>query len=239
MEQQTTLSQAVTAGETSNDASKEPVGELIGVLSSLPKEPVANLRKDPPVPSKEPVAELINISPLRSIWLDYWLWQHRIPQIVARKYCYEVHYKTGDKQYAAIGFPNQAGGWHLRNRYHTMSIGKTGPTHLAHGAHQLAVFSDFVDLLTLVSLLGMTNPQLPDLLLLDRADGVGPLRQIEVIYSKVYLFLGTDHKSNRLAEDMLRHSPPCFDQRRLFAGYKSLNDWACHFGKRRPTPFPG
>jgi hypothetical protein len=188
---------------------------------------------------KEPVTELMEVFPLRSIWLTYWLWQHRIPENVARNYCREVHYKTGEKEFAAIGFPNQAGGWLLRNRYHDTAIGPAGPTHLAHGAQHLTVFTDFIDLLTLVSLVGMANPQLPDLLLLSPTDRVTKLRDIEPIYSRVHLFLRNNGKGNRFTEAALRHNPPCVDQRRLFSGYKSLNDWACHFGKRNVQRFPG
>lgn len=195
---------------------------------------------------KQPVAELIEVLPLRSFWLTYWLWQHRIPENVARTYCREVHYKTGEKEFAAIGFPNDAGGWLIRNRYHQSSIGPAGPAHLAHGSQRLAVFTDFVDLLTLVRLLASSNNPLPDLLLLAPSDGVGQLRAIENIYSSVHLWLANDGPGNRLTEAVLRHRrlchghhPPFLDHRRLYAGYKNLNDWACHFGKRNVQRFPG
>ena len=163
----------------------------------------------------------------------------RSPENVARIYCREIHYKIAEKEFAALGFPNNAGGWLIRNRYHRLAIGPAGPAHLASGSHRLAVFTEFVDLLTLVSLVGISNSQLPDLLLLGPTDGVTPLREIERIYFKVYLFLGNDREGNRLTEAAIRHTPPCLDQRRLYAGYKNLNEWACHFGKRHPTPFPG
>ena len=209
MEQQKTVTPIVSIGDTSHEKAKEPVAELINISSLRPEEPVP---------------ELIEIYPLRSIWLDYWLWQHRIPQIVARKYCREVHYKTGEKEFAAIGFQNDAGGWLIRNRYHRLAIGTKGPTHLANGSQHLAVFTDFVDLLTLVSLLGLTNPQLPDLLLLDPTEGVWSLREVEPIYRRVHLFCQYNGDGNRLTAAALRHHPPCIDQRRLFAGYKNLND---------------
>jgi hypothetical protein len=190
--------------------------------------------------TEEPQPKLIEVVPLRSFWLTYWLWQHRIPENVARNYCREVHYKTGEKEFAAIGFHNDAGGWLIRNRYHRSSIGPAGPTHLAHGSQQLAVFTDFVDLLTLVGRLGAILYPLPDLLLLAPTDGVSQLRDIENIYSKVHLWLPNDGPGNRLTEAALRysptchgHRPTCLDHRLLYKGYKNLNDWACHVGKRR------
>jgi hypothetical protein len=239
MEQQATVSPIITTGDTSNEKTKEPVAELIEVFPLQLKEPVAELTGVLPLPTNEPLAELIEVFPLRSFWLNYWLWQHRIHENVARTYCKEVHYKIGEKEFAAIGFPNQAGGWLIRNRYHRLHIGPIGPTHLAHGSNHLAVFTDFIDLLTLVSLLGMANPQLPDLLLLHPTDGMTQLRDIEAIYSKIHLFPWNDGKGNRLAEAALRNRRPSIDQRRLYASYKNLNDWAVHFGKRKPTPFPG
>jgi hypothetical protein len=239
MEQQATVSPIITTGDTSNEKTKEPVAELTGALPVQIKEPVAELIEAPPLQSKEPEPELLNTIPLRSFWLNYWLWQHRIHENVARTYCKEVHYTTGEKEFAAIGFPNQAGGWLIRNRYHRSAIGPAGPTHLAHGSNHLAVFTDFIDLLTLVSLLGMANPQLPDLLLLSPTDGVTHLRDIEPIYSRVHLFGWNDGKGNLFTESALRHRPPCIDQRPLYARYKNLNDWAVHFGKRNVAPFPG
>ena len=189
--------------------------------------------------SKQPVAELIEVLPLRSFWLTYWLWQHRIPENVARNYCREVHYKTGEKEFAAIGFPNDAGGWLIGNRYHHSSIGPEGPTHLAHGSTQLAVFTDFLDLLTFVGRLTAVMYPLPDLLLLAPSDGVTALRDLEHIYSKIHLWLPNNGPGNRLSEGVLCYSKPCHghrptyhDHRCLYAGYKHLNDWACHVGKR-------
>jgi hypothetical protein len=195
-------------------------------------EPIVALGEADSKQSKESVPELMQVCPLRSFWLTYWLWQHRISEKVARNYCREVHYKTGEKEFAAIGFPNDAGGWLIRNRYHRYSIGPAGPTHLAHGSPQLAVFTDFIDLLTLVGRLAAIMYPLPDLLLLAPTDGVTELRVVEDIYSKVHLWLPNDGPGNRLTEAALRHRPPCLDHRRLYAGYKCLNDWACHVGKR-------
>jgi len=47
--------------------------------------------------------------------VDY-LHERGIDTAMAQKYCHEVRYRIGEREYFAIGFRNDAGGWELRNR---------------------------------------------------------------------------------------------------------------------------
>ena len=72
-------------------------------------EPINQVNTTLQIQSAQPLQKhhLINyLQSKRSINID-----------IAREYCREVHYTTGGKQFFAVGFQSDAGGWELRNEY--------------------------------------------------------------------------------------------------------------------------
>jgi hypothetical protein len=164
--------------------------------------------------------------------LIQWLWQRRIPLSVARKYCKEVTYSRGDANaYQAIGFPTDAGGYELIDRYHRYNSKPGGPTYLYHGSPDIAVFTNFMDMLTLVSLIHCPDDILPDLLVLNASkyfQGQVPLINA---YRHKRLFFPHDQDSQVIVAKVLGQHKGYLDHSPLYKGYADLNDWACYVGK--------
>lgn len=59
--------------------------------------------------------EIKSVGSLEHPALIGYLRDRNIELTAAQKYCQEVRYSIGDKEYFAIGFKNDAGGWELRN----------------------------------------------------------------------------------------------------------------------------
>ena len=77
-----------------------------------------------------------------------------IDPAIARTYCREVRYTIGGKEYFAIGFRNDAGGWELRNPLFKGSSTPKNITTLDNGSDTAMVFEGFIDFLSYLSLKG-------------------------------------------------------------------------------------
>jgi hypothetical protein len=85
------------------------------------------------------------------------LQQRRIPLEVAECYCKEVKYELNNREYFAIGFKNDAGGYEIRNSYFKGSSSPKEITTCNNGAKEAAVFEGFTDLLSFLATLLLRN----------------------------------------------------------------------------------
>jgi hypothetical protein len=81
------------------------------------------------------------------------LHQRRIPIEVAKQYCNEVLFRYSDKEYFAIGFKNNSGGYELRNPFFKGSSSPKDSTTFENGAQEIAVFEGFFDFLSFLSIM--------------------------------------------------------------------------------------
>ena len=81
-----------------------------------------------------------------------------IDPAIARTYCREVRYTIGGKEYFAIGFRNDAGGWELRNPRFKGSSTPKNITTLDNGSDTTMVFEGFIDFLSYLSLKANPTP---------------------------------------------------------------------------------
>ena len=71
-----------------------------------------------------------------------------IDSITAKSQCVEIHYKSGDKRYFAIGFKNDADGFELRNPYFKGCIAPKAITTISNHEDTCHVFEGFIDYLS-------------------------------------------------------------------------------------------
>lgn len=88
--------------------------------------------------------------------LDY-LQERAVNIDVARRYCKEVYYSIGDRNYFAIGFANDIGGYEIRNKYFKGCIGPKGISTIMQPYDQnrsckvISLFEGFIDFLTAIN----------------------------------------------------------------------------------------
>lgn len=151
------------------------------------------------------------------------------------KYCSEVHYRSGERTYYALGFPNDAGSWELRNPYFKGCIAPKTMSTLGAGAKSVQVFEGFMDFLSWRAL----HPNEPSdslvlnsLALLPRA-----LAQLQT-YPCVECFLDTDEAGRKALTSIQEASIEVKDMSRLYAPHKDLNEWLCSERKSKKQPLP-
>lgn len=212
---------------------RELVIQLSGAGASLP--PVSQ----PAIPGdarETRKLEVVRTYALHSEYLIRYLWERRIPILVARKFCSEAEYTFDQKKfYYAIAFPSDAGGFNLRSKYHKYSSTPKSPTYFCNGSKDIAVFEGFFDMMTFVGLLNCPDYHLPDLLVLNGISFFNGFVWLMDTYDTKHLFLDNDPTGDTLTQAALARKNGYVDHRLLYRGYRDLNLWACRVGTACPT----
>ena len=188
---------------------------------------------------QEKKVEVIDSFPIRSHYLLQYLFERRIPIAVAQRYNREIRYRfTGsNKEYYALGLPNDAGGWELRNKFHKYSADPKGPTTIINGSKDVALFEGNFNMLTLATFLQNPDEQLPDFHITNSSghleDSLAKLDH----YQNKYLFFDNDPTGDKLTATALARDPSYLDMRGLYKHHNDLNDWVRNIGKPSFRPF--
>ena len=77
-----------------------------------------------------------------------YLRERGIPSDIATENCVEIHYRLHDKQYFAIGFSNENGGYEIRNKFCKGSIPPKAVSLIRNGSATVNVYEGFMDYLS-------------------------------------------------------------------------------------------
>lgn len=170
--------------------------------------------------------EVRSVSPLNHPALVDYLRERGIDLSTARKYCNEIRYVIGDREYFAIGFRNDAGGWELRNRSFKGSSTPKNITTIRNGSDTVMVFEGFIDFLSYLSL--KSNPSLTiDTTVLNSVANLTKAVPFLESHRTVHAFLDNDD-AGRKTLDSLRESLPSAEvvnQSAFYRNHKDLNDY--------------
>lgn len=178
-----------------------------------------------PKPS-EPAFEDVEVTPLRYSVLTDYLSERGIPEEVALRHCRQLNYTVHRKRYFAVGFPNLAGGYELRNRFFKgcippkdVSLIRTEDT----PADVCCVFEGFMDFLSAVTL-GVTGNA--DSLVLNSVANVEKAMKHLDGYGRIDCFLDRDEAGCRALETLrTRYGNRICDRSALYNGCKDLNEF--------------
>ena len=179
--------------------------------------------------SPEPVEKklkMIAANPLTNPVLCRYLTGRHIPIELAKKYCHEITYINGGKEFYAIGFKNNSGGFELRSADFKSTVSPKDFTFLDNNTEQaIAVFEGFTDFLSLLAMKKHILPDLTNFLILNSLsffDKAVPLMQE---HEKVYLLLDNDKAGKNCASQALKISPKFEDLSSHYENYKDINEW--------------
>ena len=184
---------------------------------------VKPLRANEPTPSR--LAILSDRELTHPALLGY-LTGRGIDPAIARTYCREVRYTIGGKEYFAIGFRNDAGGWELRNPLFKGSSTPKNITTLDNSSDTAMVFEGFIDFLSYLSLKGNLSPSI-DTAVLNSVTNLQKAVPFLARHSVIHAFLDNDD-AGRKALARLEESVPSsevIDQSVFYRDYKDLNDY--------------
>ena len=175
--------------------------------------------------------KIIKESPLKSFSLIRYLYQRRIPIEVARKYCQEIIYELSGREYFAIGFKNNAGGYELRNSFFKGSSSPKDITTFNNGSKEVIVFEGFFDFLSFMAIQQNQEQIRSDFLVLNSVSFFEKARPFMEQHEVIRLYLDRDKTGQNCSKYALSLSNKYRDENCLYQHYKDLNDWIMNIGK--------
>jgi len=171
------------------------------------------------IAAKKPITDLLLCSYLR---------QRKIDKSVADKYCYEVLFKVNGKErdFTAIGFKNNAGGYELRNEFFK---GSSSPKYVSYfdnnATDKIKVFEGFFDFLSYQTINQNQEHELTNFLVLNSLAFFERSLLLMEKHESIHLYLDNDTAGRKCTTVAQERSLKFKDESKLYQGSKDLNEW--------------
>ncbi len=160
-----------------------------------------------------------------SLLTDY-LASRSISQVVAMRHCREVEFCLNNRKHIAVGFPNNSGGFELRNEHFKGSSSPKDVTFISSDAETLNVFEGFFDFLSYKMLNQNKDGLETNFLILNSLSFFNKSLPIMEKHQKVNLYLDRDPSGIKLTAEAQHRNPSRYiDQSFLYQNRKDLNEW--------------
>ena len=191
--------------------------------------------------ASEPSFQQLEVGELTHPALFNYLQERGIDTALAIPECRELHFIHNGKPYFAIGFPNVAGGYEVRNRFFKGCIAPKDISHIRQQGEpreKCLVFEGMMDYLSFLTLRMRNCPTMPNLdgqdyVILNSVANV--FKAIDVLhgYGRIHCLLDNDEAGRNAYLELAREfSGRIRDFSDNYNGYKDLNDYLC--GKPLP-----
>ena len=181
--------------------------------------------------------EGIKVGELSSPALIAYFKERGINIYLAKRECKELRFEHNGKPYFAIGFPNMAGGYELRNRYFKGCLAPKDITHIRQQGEPRAacyLFEGFMDYLSFLTIRVNNHPEEPrteaqDYMVLNSVTNLSKAERLLRPYSRIGCFLDNDQVGQKAMESLKKmFGDRLRDMSKHYAEHKDLNDYLCH-----------
>lgn len=176
------------------------------------------------VPPTVPALRMLSDIPLRHPALVGYLSSRGIDPAIASACCREVHYAVGGRNYFAVGFRNDAGGWELRSERFKGCVSPKHITTIDNRSDTVVAFEGFMDFL---SYLSMEKQLQTDAAVLNSV--VNLLKAVPFLerHATIHAFFDNDEAGQKATADLKRLCPnsSVIDRSHLYREHKDLNEY--------------
>ena len=176
-----------------------------------------------PLRSQAPSMELIGVQAVKHPKLLLYLAERGLQPSDVSPFLSEVYYKVSKKCFFALGFPNDAGGWELRNPYFKGCFAPKAITTIkGTDSHKLQLFEGFMDFLSWRKL----HPEVQDdSIVLNSLTLLPKLIPTLHPYPIIESLLDNDEAGDRATKQLFDAGLPVKDMRACYAPYKDINEY--------------
>lgn len=184
----------------------------------------------------EPSFQNLEAVPLTHPALIRYLQERGINTELAKRECKELHFVSNGKPYFAVGFPNQSGGYEVRNPFFKGCAAPKDITHIRQQGEPKStcfLFEGFVDYLSFLTLRTKSNPQYPcldwqDYIILNSTSNLSKAMYPLADYEHIHCFLDNDKAGVTIFQEITKeYGMRVRDASRHYSEYKDLNDFLC------------
>ena len=137
----------------------------------------------------------------------------------------EIHYQLNDKNYFAIAFKNDSGGYEIRNKYVKICLGIKDITTIENDSKTLRIFEGFMDFLSWKIIENSLEEKPSDYIILNTIYTVNRLEKLKNNYENIEVFLDNDSRGEQTKAKLIEIFSVIKDQSILYKGHKDLNDF--------------
>ncbi len=167
--------------------------------------------------------KITSVAPITKEALLKYLEERKIPRYLYQKFCREVHYLNGFKNYYAIGFKNNSEGWELRNRFFKNAYSPKDITTIYNENDTVLIFEGFMDFLShRVIFPDQFNC---DFIISNSTAMIKKLGNKLANYDLVELWLDNDQTGKSASEFIKSIHHNVKDMCSFYTGCKDLNEW--------------
>ena len=176
-----------------------------------------------PVSLQRSSMELISVQAVKHPKLLLYLSERGLQLSDVSPFLSEVYYRVSEKCFFALGFPNDAGGWELRNPYFKGCFApKAISTIKGTDSHKLQLFEGFMDFLSWRKL----HPEeQDDSIILNSLTLLPKLIPTLHPYPIIESLLDNDEAGDRATKQLFEAGLPVKDMRACYAPYKDINEY--------------
>lgn len=163
--------------------------------------------------------------PISNSLLIEYLGSRMISLEEANQFCREITYRVGDRDYTAIGFPNDKGGFELRSRSFKGSSSPKAVTFLPAESSSLRIFEGFFDFLSFQLVQRALDLPPSCFLILNSLTFLKENLPLIRRHSPVLTLLDHDQAGRRATEQIQHEVPGSVDASSFYREAKDLNEW--------------
>ena len=153
---------------------------------------------------------------------------------LAKRECKELHFTNNGRPFFAIGFPNMAGGYEVRNSFFKGCIAPKAITHIRQQGEpreKCLVFEGFMDYLSFLTLRLERCPDRPELdgqdyIVLNSTSNLSKAIRPLGGYERIHCFLDNDKAGMEAVQELREeYGLRIRDASHIYGGYNDLNDF--------------
>lgn len=183
-----------------------------------------------------PTLRMLSDIPLRHPALAGYLSSRRIDPAIASACCREVHYAVGGRNYFAVGFRNDAGGWELRSEQFKGCVSPKRITTIDNRSDAVVAFEGFMDFLSYLSM-KPDEWQHIDVAVLNSVVHLPKAIPFLDRHATIHTFFDNDDAGRKAVAELKRLCPnsTVADQSFLYRNHKDLNEfWQAKSHRQQP-----
>jgi hypothetical protein len=178
--------------------------------------------------------EIKHIQPLQNRALIEYLLSRKITPAKAANYLQEAYYKVNDKQYFALAFKNDRGGFELRNKYFKGSSSPKAVTTIPGTGKVVNIFEGFFNFLSALEHYRTAKPAGSCIVLNSVSNLENILNTLEQ-YNHVNLYLDNDRAGELAAETIKSRFKRVKDySKSIYENFNDFNEFLTDCDKKAP-----
>ena len=177
-------------------------------------------------PTTEPSNLRIDtVLPIENRFLIQYIRSRKIKISLAEHYSSEVYYTTNQKQFFAVGFKNDLGGYELRSKYFKGSSTPKGITTIKGDHYTLNIFEGFFDFLSFLTWSKVTKTP-GTCIILNSVVNMRTVYQALPDYMNINLYLDNDPAGLDAVKKIQTVQPDAINQAEIiYPGFKDFNEF--------------